>query len=655
MRRSAALIGSFLVAVCAAASAGAAAPTPAGVVGGWKGGPAKENGADYCVQEARFSSGHLLMVGRTRTGEVNLALGIPGAALPVGERWKVTVAVDGADSRERVATAASKALLVIGMGFDAEFFDRLKKGKTLTLKASADDIALQLSGTGKALGELEKCAAALPEAGTAGKVASGLPGGAGAPPFPETLTAILAAAGLREVQTLAFPDLPPEKRPADYAWRVGKVLGGMRERNVPPGTDFDEITTAYAGALKDRCKGGGTVTQTPVERLTGVTLRSAAVDCAGEDGKGGVHVALVSYLSDAHLFAVFFHESAPAHKAEADDIRDRLAQVFRNVARMDQQDAAAPPQSARPSPPPAKPQDVKPVQAPTPTPAQAPVQAGAAPAETPSVETPPPAHAAPVAPAPVSPPAASPPAVVAAPPKTEPAGAGAPRSAATETAKSEAAKSEAPKPPAQHSAPAPAQAPPASAPAAETAKAEPVGSATPAAAPPVAAPPVVAPPGAGPHGAEPHGAEPPPPQAVPAPQPASPAPGVETPASPPPQTEAAPPVVAPVPVAPSASPSAPAPSGVPVPRVKPSVPAAAPAAGPAKATAPAKPAAPVKSPAPPVAAHGGQQHKAPAKSTTTTQARPANAAHGKPDPVKSPSASAKPAAAPAKPAAVSAQ
>lgn len=395
---SAASISSVASISVAVAAPAPEQPRPAALVGSWKGGPAKEGGADYCVQEARFSSGHLLMVGRTKSGEVNLALGIPGGALPVGERWKVAVSIDGAAERERVATAAGKGLLVIGMGFDPEFFDRLKKGKALKLKASADDIGLQLTSAAKALADLEKCAAGLPDLAVGGKAASGLPGGTGAPPFPETLAAILGAAGLREVQTLAFPDVPPEKRPADYAWRVGRVLGGVRERNVAAGVNFDELTANYAQALKDRCKGPGSVALAPVERLPGVSLRSAAVDCAGENGKGGVHVALVSYLSDANLFAVFFHEAPPANKTEADDIRDRLAEVFRNVARIDQPSAAGRPPSVAPpsaAPPASTPPVVSSAPAPHPLSAPAPqpaptVSAPVVPVPAPSVAAAPP-------------------------------------------------------------------------------------------------------------------------------------------------------------------------------------------------------------------------------------------------------------------------
>lgn len=383
----------------------------------WKGGPAREQGADYCVQEARFSSGHLLIIGRTKAGEINLALGIPGGVLPVGERWKVTVAVEGAAPRERQAVAASKGLLVIGMGFDVEFYDRLKRGKTLNLKSAADDIAFQLSGTVKALGELEKCAAALPDPKAGGKVASGAPGGAGAPPFPETLAAILGAAGLREVQTLAFPDLPPDQRPADYAWRVGRVLGGVRERAVPAGTNFDEISVKYAETLRDRCKGAGAMTNSAVERLPGVALRAASVDCEGEAGKGAVHVALTSYLSDANMFAVFFHEATPAHKAEADDIRDRLTAVFRRVALQEEAPPAA-------SLPPAAPADVAPVTGVAPLPPRKPVPptpySVRPPAAHPPAAHPPAAHPPAAAPAAKQPPAKHPAPAHAAPATKQP-------------------------------------------------------------------------------------------------------------------------------------------------------------------------------------------------------------------------------------------
>ena len=386
---SAVLLASVCLLTLAPFSAPAAEPAKlATLTDAWKGGPAKEQGADYCVQEARFSSGHLLIVGRTKTGEVNLALGIPGGGLPVGERWKVTVTADGAAPRDRQAVAASKGLLVIGMGFDTEFYDRLKRGKTLNLKSAADDIAFQLSGTAKALGELEKCAAGLPDPKQGGKVASGAPGGAGAPPFPETLAAILGAAGLREVQTLAFPDVPADQRPADYAWRIGRVLGGVRERIVPDGTSFDEVSTKYAQALRDRCRGAGSLSNGPIERHPGVALRSATVDCEGEGGKGAVHVALVSYLSDANMFAVFFHEATPAHKAEADDIRDRLTAVFRRVARQEEP-APAPSPTPAPTPAPAP----TPTPTPAPSPAPGPSAAPAAPAAPAAAETPAPAPA----------------------------------------------------------------------------------------------------------------------------------------------------------------------------------------------------------------------------------------------------------------------
>lgn len=338
----------------------ATSPRVATPVGAWIGAPAKDGGLAYCVQSAKYSTGHTLVIGRTRSGAVNVALSIPGGALPVGERWPVSVRVDGALARERVATAANAAMLVVPLGKDPDMFTQLKRGNTFFVKSSGDHIGFALKGTAQALKALERCAETLPaspeppvkdgaKAGkgvpTEGEAAKGAdaPDATATPPvFPQTLAAILGAAGLTEVQALTFPDLPPEKRPADYAWRVGEVLGGVRERVVPAELTLDALSTEYVEALRSRCKGAGTARLSPVEHHRLVTIRLGAVDCApAGDGKGsGVHVALVSYLSEARLFATFFHEATPENAAVADDIRDRLAAVFRRVAAMPPEDGA---------------------------------------------------------------------------------------------------------------------------------------------------------------------------------------------------------------------------------------------------------------------------------------------------------------------------
>ncbi len=321
---------------------------PAKPVGGWRGGPVKapDGTIPYCVTQAPFDSGHVLVIGRTRAGEVNLGLRIPGATLPVDQQWPVQVQVDDASARDRTAMAGQPELLVVPLGGDEELYRLLGAGRVLTVTSASDRIAFALKGTAQALKDLRACAA---DASEAPPPSAAAPAGGGAP-FPETLSAILAAAGLREVEVVTFDDVPADERPADFAWRYGPTVGGVRERIVPEGTSLEEMSAEYVEAVRSRCRGTGAATLGAVERLPGVTLRTAGVDCT--EATGTVHQALVFYLTDGRVFAAFFHEAPIADRDAAAVIRDNLADVFRHLAKNDPAPAPAPsPAPAAPPPP----------------------------------------------------------------------------------------------------------------------------------------------------------------------------------------------------------------------------------------------------------------------------------------------------------------
>uniref|UniRef100_UPI0019552B19 hypothetical protein n=1 Tax=Methylobacterium sp. B34 TaxID=95563 RepID=UPI0019552B19 len=72
----------------------------------------------YCVVEGEFTSGHVLMFARSPQGETNIGIGIPGADLPKGGEWPVTIEVDKKLKRERVAVASQPDMLVVSNGKD---------------------------------------------------------------------------------------------------------------------------------------------------------------------------------------------------------------------------------------------------------------------------------------------------------------------------------------------------------------------------------------------------------------------------------------------------------------------------------------------------------------------------------------------------------
>ena len=299
-------------------------PTALAPQGEWRVGPvnALDGKFAYCVAENRFASGHGLIIARNTPGELNIAVAIPGAQLPVDQRWEVKVQVDET-VREKVAVAMQPDLLVVPQGKDEELFGLLQRGRQLTVLSASDRVAFQLKGTGKALADLKTCAEKAEPAPAKTAKAPKMP-------FPDALGEILAQAGLREVEPVSFTDVPEEKRPADYAWRVGRVFGGVRERTVGGDATLEALTNEYVDTLKAKCPGKANATLSAAETLQDVEIRTGSVDCEAKEES--VHVALTFYLTASRLFTTFFHEGPAADAAVSDKARDNITTVIRRLA-----------------------------------------------------------------------------------------------------------------------------------------------------------------------------------------------------------------------------------------------------------------------------------------------------------------------------------
>lgn len=326
----------------AARPAAPAKDGPAELEDGWEGGAAKDKDGKfaYCVVEGGFTSGHVLMIARSQKGETNIGIGIPGAQLPSGEKWKVKVEVDGKLKRERVAIASQPDMLVVSNGRDEELVTALMNGKELVVASATDRIAFTLKGTKKVLGDLKTC---VDKGGDVPPIKTST--GIRPPPPPQTrlpegLSSLLAAAGVRDAELVPMDKVPADQRPADVAWRFGPIVGGIRERVVGEGPKLDELSNGFAEAMKSRCEGTGTVDLNPSEATGAITLRTGAVECAMPQGK--LHVSLTFLLSQGRLFTVLFHEAGEPDIALADKVRDNLAEVLRKAANGPAPSAAAP-------------------------------------------------------------------------------------------------------------------------------------------------------------------------------------------------------------------------------------------------------------------------------------------------------------------------
>jgi hypothetical protein len=357
---------------------GAAAPAkpdgPGELIESWDGGAAKKKDGSfaYCVAEGEFTSGHVLMFARSPKGETNIGIGIPGADLPKGGEWPVTIEVDKKLKRERVAIASQPDMLVVSNGKDEDLVNALMGGSELVVLSATDRIAFKLSGTKKVLGDLKTC---VDKGGNVPpiKVAAGRPAEK-KNRLPEGLDSLLTAAGVHDAELVPMDKIPQERRPADVAWRFGPIVGGIRERAVGEDARIDELSDGFADAMKQRCEGTPTVSLNPSEQAGSVWLRTGSVDCAMPQGK--LRVTLNFLLSQRRLFTVIFHEAAEPDVVLADKVRDNLTHVLRRAGTAPAAAPATAPTDAAPATTPATPPAAE--AAPSATPPAA-SQAGAAP------------------------------------------------------------------------------------------------------------------------------------------------------------------------------------------------------------------------------------------------------------------------------------
>ena len=143
--------------------------------------------------------------------------------------------------------------------------------------------------------------------------------------LPKSLQAFLAEAGLRDITPLPQGNVPAERRPADYMWRSGSLVGGVLSLSVPQEKDLSTLIGVHIEGLKQKCPGAFTAMMGAQTKVKEFTLRPAQISCQVRDDHQLVE-AIIYSLNPDHTLTLFTLESDAAHQAEAIDTRDRLTQ-----------------------------------------------------------------------------------------------------------------------------------------------------------------------------------------------------------------------------------------------------------------------------------------------------------------------------------------
>ncbi len=284
----------------------------------------------FCLGEQSYADGRKLTVALSPKEEINLGVTILGAGFKREARYDVALIVGEGKPRKIRTQALDETTLLLQMGGNATFQKNLLSAKDITIGAGPKTVLFPLPPMDRFLGTLKKCLAEYKDQTLSGQQAEPPP-----TELPAKIIDFLKSAGLASIVPLPLNDVPEDKRPADYVWQTGKILGGIRERHAPEGQKLFDLIGLHMKGLEKECAGKFKASVEREQKGPGVVMRLAEASCAPDDSAKGppVTVAMVLYLTDNGLFTVFTHEGAGADKAEALTARNKVAKALMDLAK----------------------------------------------------------------------------------------------------------------------------------------------------------------------------------------------------------------------------------------------------------------------------------------------------------------------------------
>lgn len=288
---------------------------------------------DYCLGEQNYADGRQVSFALSPKKEINLGLVIPNAGFRKESHYDIALRLNAAAPRKIRARAINEQMLLLQMGGSPSFADDLREASSLSAGAGAKEIAFALPKMDLFLKTLDQCVTENRDKKFEETQAAAQPV---APPeaFPDSVKNLLTAAGLGPITPMPMSDIPPEKRPADYMWQTGRIMGGIRERPVPEGASLFDLIGLHMQGLKAKCDGAFKATIEREQKAPGLLLRVAEASCApGKDKEGApILVGLVFYTMPDGVFTVLTHEGYERDKTAIFGARDGVAKAMLEAA-----------------------------------------------------------------------------------------------------------------------------------------------------------------------------------------------------------------------------------------------------------------------------------------------------------------------------------
>jgi len=282
----------------------------------------------FCIANYDYPDGRKITLALSPVGQINMGITIPKGGFKIGSHYDLSYILDEESDRKVRAEALDEETLLLQMGSNLSFRKKISRAKTMKVGVSSNMLTFDLPPMDKLIDGLVSCIAAKKNTKDA-KVAKAESA------LPETLKALLVTAGFTEIVPLSMEQIPAQQRPADFIWRNGNLIAGVRERIVPQDKTLSDLIGLHMKGLKEKCEGRFRADIGREQTVGGLRVRLAEASCAPKDSPDdqGVFVGVLFYLTSAGEFTVFTHECLMENKAESLAARDKLAKTVLSLAK----------------------------------------------------------------------------------------------------------------------------------------------------------------------------------------------------------------------------------------------------------------------------------------------------------------------------------
>ena len=281
----------------------------------------------FCLTDQTYPDGRKITFAYSPQKQVNVGVTIPQGGFKIGSRYDLSMTLAGESPRKVRAEALDEETLLLQMGSNPSFRKKLAASKSLQVGSPSNMVTFDLPPMQQRLDDLQKCVETKAASKDEQKAKS-------SSAMPETLKGLLITAGFDDILPLSMDHLPEEQRPADFLWKTGNVMGGVRERMVPSDKTLSDMIGLHVKGLKTHCPGKFNAQIGREKKVAELQLRSAEASCTPDTASDiPLSVAMVFYLTKNHVFTVFTFESPSEQSDEAKTARDRLANTLLSLAK----------------------------------------------------------------------------------------------------------------------------------------------------------------------------------------------------------------------------------------------------------------------------------------------------------------------------------